>query len=172
MYWDKDWNGRPIYYDRHGKPMTLQQWAEKFEDAHYRHVARDVIGPDEPLDPAPLITVMTFWLGLNHNWRSDEPLIFETIVIGGEHDATGIWYTTETQAREGHRRAVEELRAGRSPRGASTLAPPASAHIASNADWQLPSSGTGRIGYMAGMPGIGDSGSVDNRSRAVPIRVV
>jgi hypothetical protein len=80
MDWDKDWNGRPIYYDRQGKPMTLQQWAEKFEDAHYRHVARDVIGPDEPLDPAPLITVMTFWLGLNHDWRSDEPLIFETLV--------------------------------------------------------------------------------------------
>jgi hypothetical protein len=92
MDWDKDWNGRPIYYDRQGKPMTVQQWAEKFEDAHYRHVARNVIGPDEPLDPAPLITVMTFWLGLNHNWRSDEPLIFETIVIGGEHDATGTWY--------------------------------------------------------------------------------
>ena len=141
MDWDKDWNGRPIYYDRQGKPMTLQQWAEKFEDAHYRHVARDVIGPDEPLDPAPLITVMTSWLGLNHDWRSDEPLIFETIVIGGEHDATGIWYTAETQAREGHRRAVEELRAGRSPRGASPLAPPASAHIVSTADRQLPSSG-------------------------------
>jgi hypothetical protein len=141
MDWDKDWNGRPIYYDRQGKPMTVQQWAEKFEDAHYRHVARDVIGPDEPLDPAPLITVMTFWLGLNHDWRSDEPLIFETLVIGGEHDATGIWYTAETQAREGHRRAVEELRAGRSPRGAPPLAPPASAHIASTADWQLPSSG-------------------------------
>ena len=117
MDWDKDWNGRPIYYDRQGKPMTLQQWAEKFEDAHYRHVAREVIGPDEPLDPAPLITVMTFWLGLNHDWRSDEPLIFETLVIGGEHDATGIWYTAETQAREGHRRAVEELRTGRSPAG-------------------------------------------------------
>jgi hypothetical protein len=141
MDWDKDWNGRPIYYDRQGTPMTLQQWAEKFEDAHYRHVARDVIGPDEPLDPAPLITVMTFWLGLNHDWRSDEPLIFETLVIGGEHDATGIWYTAETQAREGHRRAVEELRAGRSPRGASPLAPPASAHIVSTADRQLPSSG-------------------------------
>lgn len=32
MDWDKDWNGRPIYYDRQGKPMTMQQWAQRFED--------------------------------------------------------------------------------------------------------------------------------------------
>ena len=86
MDWERDWDGRPIYYDRQGKPMTMQQWAQRFEDEDYRHIARDVIGPDEPLDPAPLITVSTFWLGLNHDWRSDEPLIYETIIIGGEHD--------------------------------------------------------------------------------------
>jgi len=110
---DRDWDGRPVYYDRQGEPMTMQQWAQRFEDEDYRHIARDVIGPDEPLDPAPLITVSTFWLGLNHNWRSDEPLIYETIIIGGEHDATGMRYATEKQARDGHRRAVDELRAGR-----------------------------------------------------------
>jgi hypothetical protein len=42
--------------------MTLQQWAQKFEDEGYRHIARDVIGPDKPLDLGPLITVSTFWL--------------------------------------------------------------------------------------------------------------
>ena len=101
---DKDWDGRPVYYDRQGKPMTRQQWAEKFEDEDYRHIARDVIGPEEPLGPAPLITVSTFWLGLNHDWRSDEPLIYETIIVGGRHDAIGMRYATETQAREGHPR--------------------------------------------------------------------
>ena len=61
---DKDWDGRPLYYDRQGQPMTMHQWAEKFEDENYTHIARDVIGPDEPLDPAPLITVSTVWRGL------------------------------------------------------------------------------------------------------------
>ena len=112
---DKDWDGRPLYYDRHGQPMTMHQWAEKFEDENYTHIARDVIGPDEPLDPAPLITVSTFWRGVNHNWRHDEPLIYETLIIGGGYDATGMRYATEKQAREGHRRVVEELRAGRGP---------------------------------------------------------
>jgi hypothetical protein len=137
MDWDTDWDGRPVYYDRQGAPMTMQQWAQRFEDEDYRHIARDVIGPDEPLDPAPLIIVSTFWLGLNHDWRSGEPLIYETIIVGGEHDASGMWYATERQAREGHRRVVDELRAGRSPRGASPLAPPAHSQITSTAEWQV-----------------------------------
>jgi hypothetical protein len=138
MDWDKDWDGRPMYSDRQGNPMTMQQWAEKFEDDGYRHIARDVIGPAEPLDPAPLIIVSTFWLGLNHDLRSDEPLIYETIIIGGEHDATGMWYATEKQAHEGHQRAVDELRAGRGPRGTSPLAPPASAQITPAVERQVP----------------------------------
>ena len=68
----------------------------------------------------------TFWLGLNHDWRSAEPLIYETIIIGGEHDATGMRYATEKQAREGRRRAVDDLRAGRGPRGGAVAAGPAS----------------------------------------------
>jgi hypothetical protein len=104
MNWDTDWDGRPIYYDRQGQPMTLHQWAEKFHDEHYTHLARDVIGPDEPLDPAPLITVSTYWLGVNPNWRNEEPLIYETLIIGGQYDATAMHYATETQAREGHQR--------------------------------------------------------------------
>ena len=112
-----------LYYDRHGQPMTMRQWAEKFEDVNYTHIARDVIGPDEPLDPAPLTTVSTFWRGVNHNLRHDKPLIYETLIIGEGYDATGMRYATEKQAREGHRRAVDELRAGRGPRAAWPLAP-------------------------------------------------
>ena len=128
MTWDKDWDGRPMYYDRHGQPMTMHQWAEKLEDENYTHIARDVIGPAEPLDPAPLITVSTVWLGVNPNWRNDEPLIYETLIIGGGYDATGMRYATEKQAREGHRRVVDELRAGRGPRAASPSTPPARPH--------------------------------------------
>jgi hypothetical protein len=109
--------------------MTMRQWAEKCEDEDYTHIARDVIGPDEPLDPAPLITVSTFWLGVNHNWRNDEPLIYETLIIGGGYDATGMRYPTEQQAHEGHRRVVDELRAARGARGASPPASPGPAQI-------------------------------------------
>ena len=140
MNWDTDWDGHPIYYDRQGQPMTMHQWAEKFQDEDYTHIARDVIGPDEPLDPAPLITVSTFWLGVNPNWRNDEPLIYETLIIGGGYDATGMRYATEQQARAGHRRVVDELRAGRSARGVSPLAPPAHAPITLTHEWHAPRS--------------------------------
>ena len=120
--------------------MTMQQWAAKSEDEAYTHIARDVIGPDEPLDPAPLITVSTFWLGVNHNWRTDEPLIYETVIIGGGCDATGMRYATETQAREGHRRVVDELRAGRGARGASPLHSAGRGQITSTHEWHVPAS--------------------------------
>ena len=96
--------------------MTTHQWAEKFEDENYTHIARDVIGPDEPLDPAPLITVSTFWRGVNNNLRHDEPLIYETLIIGGGYDATGLRYATEKQAREGS--PTGGRRAARQPRSA------------------------------------------------------
>jgi hypothetical protein len=137
---DTDWHGRPIYYDRQGQPMTMHQWAQKVEDENYTHIARDVIGPDEPLDPAPLITVSTLWRGVNANWRNDEPLIYETLITGGGHDATGMRYATEKQAREGHRRVVDELRAGRGLRPASPLAPPARAQLTPTHDWHGPRS--------------------------------
>ena len=135
---DKDWGGRPLYYDRQGQPMTMQQWAEKFEDENYTHIARDVIGPDEPLDPAPLITVSTFWRGVNHDLRHDEPLIYETLIIGGGYDATSMRYATEKQAREGHRRVVDELRAGRGARGVSPLAPPPHPQITPTHQYDVP----------------------------------
>ena len=137
MNWDTDWDGRPIYYDRQGQPMTMHQWAEKLRDEDYTHIARDVVGPDEPLDPAPLITVSTFWLGVNPNWRNDEPLIYETLIIGGGYDATGMRYATEKQAREGHRRVVDELRAGRGARGVPPLAPPAHGQVTLTHEWQV-----------------------------------
>jgi hypothetical protein len=138
MNWDTDWDGRPIYYDRQGLPMTMHQWAQKFQDEDYTHIARDVIGPDEPLDPAPLITVSTFWLGVNPNWRNDEPLIYETLITGGEYDMTGMRYATEKQARDGHRRVVDQLRVGRGAPGVSPLASPADPQITPAHDGHAP----------------------------------
>ncbi len=140
----------PAYYDRQGQPMTMHQWAEKFEDENYTHIARDVIGPDEPLDPAPLITVSTVWRGVNQNWRHHEPLIYETLIIGGGYDATGMRYATEKQAREGHRQVVEQLRADRGPRAASPLAPPARAHITATREGYTPRSAVGADGSSHG----------------------
>jgi hypothetical protein len=41
-------------------------------------------------------------------FRNDEPLIYETLITGGGYDKTGMRYATEKQARDGHRRVVDE----------------------------------------------------------------
>jgi hypothetical protein len=48
-----------------------------------------------------------------------QALIYETVIVGGEHDATGMRYATESQAREGYRRVVAALR----PSGSTVRAP-------------------------------------------------
>jgi len=43
------------------------------------------------------------------------PILFETMIFGGEHDMWQDRYATIEQARRGHQRVVENLRAGRDP---------------------------------------------------------
>ena len=86
-----------LYFNRDGSPMTITEWARKFESGGSRRVAEDNIG---------VVRVSTVWIGLNHNWSDGPPLIFETMIFGGDHDEHQERYSTEAQALEGHARAV------------------------------------------------------------------
>lgn len=107
-----DAKGRPFYYDKQGHPISAQQWAglrstENFDT--YCLLSSDQIGNS---------WVSTVWLGVNHRLGSPgAPLIFETAVFGypkaGKHQS--VLYCTEDTAREGHRRAVRDLRSGVTP---------------------------------------------------------
>jgi hypothetical protein len=75
----------------------LLTWGRWFETAE-RHVAQKVIGD---------VRVSTVFLGLDHKFGSDgPPLIFETMIFGGEHDGYQERYSTWEQAEEGHKRAL------------------------------------------------------------------
>lgn len=87
------------YYSRDGSPMTVTEWAARYEDAESKRVALTKVGDVE---------VSTVWLGLNHNYGEGPPLIFETIVFGG-HDEVCERYATEEEALAGHARVVAEL---------------------------------------------------------------
>lgn len=63
----------PLYFDIHGKPMKLMKWAKAFEDRKRWHLQRSLW--------RGLIQVSTVWLGLNHNYGSGKPLIFESMVF-------------------------------------------------------------------------------------------
>jgi hypothetical protein len=60
------------------------------------------------------IWVSTVWLGLDHSFGGGPPLIFESMVFdpgrgeGRWHDVDMDRYTTEAQARAGHRTMVEK----------------------------------------------------------------
>lgn len=87
------------YYDKTGKPLTLEEWAGLFDDDEYRRIA---------LTACPGgVSVSTVWLGLDHRWRpGGQPLIFETMAFPGEEQER---YSTEEEARAGHAAMVARL---------------------------------------------------------------
>lgn len=59
-------------------PVTdVAVWGKFFGDRSKRRVARTEIGD---------VTVSTVFLGMDHNFEGGKPILFETMVFGGEHD--------------------------------------------------------------------------------------
>ena len=55
------------------------------------------------------VFVSTVFLGLDHAWNSDVPVLWETMIFGGEHDQYQERYTSYKDALEGHEKALELL---------------------------------------------------------------
>ena len=94
------------YFGKDGAPLQLMEWARLMEDEEYKRVGSESRGD---------VLVSTVWLGLDHSFGQGPPIIFETLIFGGEHDEYTKRYSTEDQAREGHDRIVAKLRAGKKP---------------------------------------------------------
>lgn len=118
-----DITGRPMHYDKQGNPISLRQmgnlkfnFTEPGEDGYamksdYARIGSDTVGD---------AWVSTVWLGMDHGFWMDrneeyKPVIFETMVFGGEHDQWQARYCTEEEAIAGHRMAVDDLRMGMRP---------------------------------------------------------
>lgn len=86
------------FYDKDGKPITMEQWGKLRTNKSYSRIARDEIGKE--------VTVSTVWLGMDHSWRDDYILIFETKVFGGERDSQQRRYSTVDEALKGHAEIV------------------------------------------------------------------
>lgn len=83
----------------------LETWAKAFETEE-RIVARDDVAG---------ASVSTVFLGLDHNFGSGPPLLFETMIFGGPHDQWQCRYSTLDEAECGHVRVVGALRRGDTP---------------------------------------------------------
>ena len=52
------------------------------------------------------VRISTVFLGLDHAWNSDIPVLWETMIFGGEHDQYMDRYSSYEDALEGHQIAL------------------------------------------------------------------
>lgn len=86
-----------MYYILDGKKVILcddvLEWGKFFEKAE-RHVADDTEND---------VRVSTVFLGIDYSFGQGSPLLFETMVFGGEHDGDTDRYSTWEEAEFGHK---------------------------------------------------------------------
>lgn len=110
----------PLYYilkNREAIPCDVMTWTETIESQN-RDVAKTDIGMPQwkiwigkwlKIKKFEPVWVSTVFLGLNQNWGSDPPLLFETMVFGGEHDGERKRYSTWEEAEQGHKKICESV---------------------------------------------------------------
>lgn len=95
-----------ILDDQHNPVLVddLLTWANWFEAAD-RHVA---------LTELDGVKVSTVFLGIDHNlsYGAKQPILFETMIFGGEHDEACWRCSTWQEAEAQHERVVAELLGG------------------------------------------------------------
>lgn len=95
--------GWPVNYilkDKQPVPEPdIIAWAKWF-GTNKRHVAQDNVGESH---------VSTVFLGVDHNFIGGRPVLFETMIFGGEHDQEQERYCTWDEAEAGHARWVKRL---------------------------------------------------------------
>ncbi len=91
-----------IYYNRRGEPITFEQQMEEWKQSDFDWDKMKRVARQEQDD----IVVSTVFLELNHQYGDGPPLLFETMIFGGEHDEEQWQYATEAEALQGHEVAV------------------------------------------------------------------
>lgn len=88
------------------RPASLMEWAEWFENNSDERIIAKTEFPDSPDDVVPGIStcrVSTVFLGLDHNFGSGPPHIFETMVFDGPMNGETNQYSTWEEAEAGHK---------------------------------------------------------------------
>ena len=86
----------------YGKPTPcddLMAWAQWFEVAD-RIVQRDIVGD---------VAVSTVFLGMDHSFGQGAPVLWETMIFGGQHDHYQERYSPLAAARAGHAKALARI---------------------------------------------------------------
>ena len=89
-----DSNHNPVPVD------DIIEWAMQFE--HSDRIVEQTQINDH-------VRVSTVFLGLDQHWGGGIPILFETMVFGGEHDGYQRRYSTWDEAVAGHHAAIEMI---------------------------------------------------------------
>jgi hypothetical protein len=91
--------GRYIPVDGEPQEVDTMTWARWFEKGD-RTVAKTTVREG--------VDVSTVFLGLDHRFFGDgPPILWETMIFGGEHDQYQDRYSSLEDAKAGHERAVK-----------------------------------------------------------------
>ena len=113
MKWGREWRAAMTdhYILEDGNPVpcdSLFKWA-RWMGRNDRHLARDIFSD---------VRVSTVFLGLDHSFGGSVPILWETMIFGGEHDQYQKRYSSKEEALAGHDEAVQLVVAERSEMGA------------------------------------------------------
>jgi hypothetical protein len=97
--------------DKQGKPKLepdILKWGRWFGSGSGkdRVLAQDRIS----MGGLPEVTVSTVFLGVDHDWGYDLPILWETMIFGGSHDQYQERYSSKEAALAGHKRAVDMVK--------------------------------------------------------------
>ena len=113
-----DASGRPYHYilDEHGEPkaVDLVTWAYWFEASTNNRTR--VIAQDKDESGETTVMVSTVFLGLDHNWGDGPPILWETLVLGGDLDGEMTRYSSRDDAMRGHQDMCAKVRASLLPK--------------------------------------------------------
>ncbi len=93
--------GRWYILDENNKPVVAASVIEAAEWLDKNPERKAV--KQEHIDK---IFISTVFLGLDHAWDSNIPVLWETMIFGGEHDQYQERYTSYEDALEGHQIAL------------------------------------------------------------------
>ena len=98
-----DNNHKPV----HKPVLEAAKWMED-------HPNRKTVGYDELKDyNGDDVRVSTVFLGLDHSWSGGKPILWETMIFGGENDqGYQERYGSYEQAIEGHQKAINFIKTG------------------------------------------------------------
>lgn len=99
------------YYYPDGRPILggVLEWAKFMDTDRMVAVTRSWDWRKEAPDEQTGVLVSTVYLGLDHSFGEGPPLIYETMVFGGDHNGDMDRYTTYEEALEGHKRMEKQV---------------------------------------------------------------